>query len=102
MKLNDMFEQLHERIDLSTNCEIVNACKKIIYFQSLDYTQKEIISSLFKNGPLHDGNMISNNYTNQFINDGIVSKICFNGSDGYTALTQKGYWIYKLIELERN
>ena len=47
MKLNDMFEQLHERIDLSTNFEIVNACKKIIYFQSLDYTQKEIISSLF-------------------------------------------------------
>ena len=98
LKLKDALSVLHESVALSTNSELKKALGLIMYAQDLDSGESDTLRAAFKHGPLFDGDVPSKTGRNSLMSKGLMCKVVVKGEDGQNAVTQDGYYVYKLIE----
>ena len=101
VNLKDLLEVLHESTELSTNEEIVKACKLIIEVQAFSYGEQDCIIASFEKGVLEDGDTPSKSSRDSLLEKGYMAKVISRGEWGFNACTYKGAWAYRLIQAQR-
>lgn len=99
VKLEQLFEALHEDIELSSAEEIITACKLIIEVQEMSVAERDCIYAAFKHGPLFSGDVPSKSGRNSLVEKGFMSMVVVKGEDGFNACTHKGAWAYRLLKV---
>lgn len=101
MKLKHLLEALHESMDTSSPEEIKGACELIILAQDLTGGEVDTLEACYENGPLFPGDLPSKTGRDSLRIKGLVSTVVVKGQDGYEACTQKGSWVYRLMNAHR-
>jgi hypothetical protein len=97
MKLETMFNLMHEGLDTSSAEEIKKACELIVRVQRMDGGERDTLICAFSNGPLWDGDVPSKSARTQLVSEGFMAKVVVKGEDGFNACTHKGAWAARLL-----
>lgn len=92
-----------ERIDLLTHEELVNDLNIIMIADELAVTGEigaaiETLKAATQE-PIFDGNLVSKTTRNILVDKGLMVKTLYRGGDGYNAITLRGSWVLKLLQL---
>lgn len=58
----------------------------------------DTLHSLFKSGPLFDGDLPSKSERDWLLENGYCEKVIVKGEDGYNACTHKGAWLKRCVD----
>jgi len=98
LPLKELFDAIHEDIELSSAEGIKRACYLIIEAQAMSGAERDTLIALFKRGPLSDGDVPSKSARASLLDRGFAVQVIVNGVDGYNACTDIGAMAYRLIE----
>lgn len=97
MTLKEMLEILNESVELSTANELRQALQLIQKVQEMGIAERQTLKSIWAEGPLHDGLVLSKDARDRLIQWGFVARVVVKGVQGHNACTNVGHSAYLLI-----
>jgi len=96
--LKTLLNVLRVSIPESSPMEIHEACDLILTVLSLAPNSIEVLTACFERGPLSDGDIPSKTGKDTLISLGFLTKVVVKTVDSQNAITQKGFYAYKLLK----
>lgn len=90
-------ELLYITPDLSSAQEIqdgIDLCNEVV---NLSGAARDTLEQLYLSNPVEDGDLCSKRGREELVMLGMAARIVVKGQEGYTACTQKGFWVRKLM-----